>query len=109
MWSPATGAQPSLVGPIRDSWQRSGFENGVMGYPTSGIICGLKEGGCFRLPGRVRHLVAFLGRRCSAQSDHSAIFGSSRGLKTGRWATRPLIRSAASRTAAASEITRPAP
>lgn len=48
MWSPATGAQPSLVGPIRDAWQRSGFENGVMGYPTSGIICGLNGGGCFQ-------------------------------------------------------------
>ncbi|MET1156389.1 GH25 family lysozyme [Arthrobacter sp.] len=48
MWSPATGAQPSLVGPIRDAWARSGFENGAMGYPTSGIICGLKDGGCFQ-------------------------------------------------------------
>jgi uncharacterized protein with LGFP repeats/GH25 family lysozyme M1 (1,4-beta-N-acetylmuramidase) len=48
MWSPATGAQPSLVGPIRDAWQRSGFENGVLGYPTSGVVCGLKDGGCFQ-------------------------------------------------------------
>ncbi|MET4135715.1 GH25 family lysozyme, partial [Pseudarthrobacter sp. PvP090] len=48
MWSPATGAQPSLLGPIRDAWARSGYENGAMGYPTSGVICGLKNSGCFQ-------------------------------------------------------------
>jgi len=48
MWSPATGAQPSTVGPVRAAWQRSGFENGVLGYPASGMICGLKDGGCFQ-------------------------------------------------------------
>jgi uncharacterized protein with LGFP repeats/GH25 family lysozyme M1 (1,4-beta-N-acetylmuramidase) len=48
IWSAATGAQPSTVGPIRSAWQQSGFENGVMGYPTSGIVCGLKNGGCFQ-------------------------------------------------------------
>jgi uncharacterized protein with LGFP repeats len=48
MWSPATGAQPSLPGPIRDAWARAGYEAGVMGYPTSGVICGLKNGGCFQ-------------------------------------------------------------
>lgn len=48
MWSPATGAQPSFVGPVRDAWQRSGFENGTLGYPTSGMVCGLKDGGCFQ-------------------------------------------------------------
>jgi uncharacterized protein with LGFP repeats len=48
MWSPASGAQPSLFGPVRDAWQRSGFENGAMGYPVSGLICGLKNDGCFQ-------------------------------------------------------------
>ena len=48
MWSPATGAQPSLAGPIRNAWAASGYENGVMGYPTSRVICGLKGGGCFQ-------------------------------------------------------------
>jgi uncharacterized protein with LGFP repeats len=48
MWSPGSGAQPSLAGPIRDAWAGSGYENGVMGYPTSGVICGLKNGGCFQ-------------------------------------------------------------
>ncbi len=48
MWSPDLGAQPSLNGPIRDAWQRNGFENGSLGYPTSGVVCGLKKGGCFQ-------------------------------------------------------------
>ncbi|MDF2048678.1 GH25 family lysozyme, partial [Arthrobacter sp. Cr_A7] len=48
MWSPTAGAQPSLAGPIRDAWARKGYENGQMGYPVSGVICGLKNGGCFQ-------------------------------------------------------------
>lgn len=48
VWSPSTGAQPSPVGPIRTAWQQSGFENGVLGYPRSGIVCGLKDGGCYQ-------------------------------------------------------------
>ena len=48
MWSPSTGAQPSLIGPIRDAWAAGGYENGQMGYPVSGVICGLKNNGCFQ-------------------------------------------------------------
>jgi uncharacterized protein with LGFP repeats len=48
MYSPATGAQPSILGPIRDLWQKSGFENGSLGYPASAVICGLVDGGCFQ-------------------------------------------------------------
>lgn len=48
MWSPSTGAQPSLTGPIRDAWAGSGYENSGLGYPTSGVICGLKDSGCFQ-------------------------------------------------------------
>lgn len=48
MWSPATGAQLSLSGPVRDAWARSGYENGQMGYPVSGLVCGLKGNGCFQ-------------------------------------------------------------
>lgn len=48
MWSPASGAQPSRPGAIRNAWAASGYENGVMGYPTSAEICGLKNGGCFQ-------------------------------------------------------------
>ncbi|MET1088102.1 MAG: GH25 family lysozyme [Arthrobacter sp.] len=48
MWSPATGAQPSMTGPIRSAWQKTGFENGQLGYPTSSVTCGLKGNGCFQ-------------------------------------------------------------
>jgi GH25 family lysozyme M1 (1,4-beta-N-acetylmuramidase) len=48
MWSPASGAHPSRPGAIRNAWAASGYENGVMGYPTSAEICGLKGGGCFQ-------------------------------------------------------------
>jgi len=48
MFSPLTGAQPSLLGPIRDLWQKQGFENGPLGYPASNVICGLIGGGCFQ-------------------------------------------------------------
>src|SRR5688500_8676604 len=44
-WSPATGAQIT-TGAIRDAWARSGWENGRLGYPTTGTICGLRNGGC---------------------------------------------------------------
>lgn len=48
LWSPATGAHPSPSGAIRTAWQQSGYENGVMGYPTSAVVCGLKESGCYQ-------------------------------------------------------------
>lgn len=48
MFSPKTGAQPSLLGPIRDLWQKQGFENGPLGYPASNVICALIGGGCFQ-------------------------------------------------------------
>lgn len=47
IWSPATGAHPSW-GAIRDTWRSSGFENGVLGYPTSSEVCGLRNGGCYQ-------------------------------------------------------------
>lgn len=48
IWSPASGAQVSLYGAVRDRWASERFENGPMGYPTSGLICGLKNGGCYQ-------------------------------------------------------------
>ncbi|WP_404320231.1 zinc-dependent metalloprotease family protein [Arthrobacter luteolus] len=38
LWSKATGAQISKNGPIRQAYQRSGFENGSLGFPTSGEV-----------------------------------------------------------------------
>jgi uncharacterized protein with LGFP repeats len=44
-WSPASGAWlPS--GPIRDLWGAIGWETGSLGYPTSDVRCGLRDGGC---------------------------------------------------------------
>ncbi|WP_253908443.1 Ig-like domain-containing protein, partial [Arthrobacter sp. H41] len=45
LWSPATGAHPTYGG-IGARWRSMGFENGVLGYPMTGEICGLKDGGC---------------------------------------------------------------
>jgi uncharacterized protein with LGFP repeats len=46
-WSPATGAQP-VNGAIRSRWGSVGWENGFLGYPTGGAVCGLRTGGCYQ-------------------------------------------------------------
>ncbi|WP_433874130.1 D-alanyl-D-alanine carboxypeptidase family protein [Sinomonas atrocyanea] len=46
LWSPASGAQPSSPGAIRQAWVAQGYENGRLGYPTSAENCGLAGGGC---------------------------------------------------------------
>ena len=43
-WTSATGAR-ALTGAIRTAWNAQGAQNGVLGYPTSGEITGLKNGG----------------------------------------------------------------
>lgn len=48
MWSPATGAFISSNGPIRDKWASTGFESGILGYPVSDVVTGLKDGGAFQ-------------------------------------------------------------
>ncbi|MGO4493476.1 GH25 family lysozyme, partial [Arthrobacter sp. 2YAF22_2] len=48
IWSSNTGAQPSLYGPVRDAWSRTGFESGALGYPTSALICGIRDNGCYQ-------------------------------------------------------------
>ncbi|MGY1726597.1 hypothetical protein ACI79J_06465 [Geodermatophilus sp. SYSU D01062] len=44
-WSPATGAH-LLNGAISDYYTAAGRERGTLGYPTTGITCGLADGGC---------------------------------------------------------------
>ena len=46
-FTPATGAQATW-GAIRDRWAAQGWETGLLGYPVSGEICGLRGGGCFQ-------------------------------------------------------------
>jgi GH25 family lysozyme M1 (1,4-beta-N-acetylmuramidase) len=49
-WSPTTGAHAIRDGAIRGTYQRSGSENGPLGYPVVGPeICGLKGGGCYQM------------------------------------------------------------
>ncbi|RBY97082.1 hypothetical protein DQ237_05705 [Blastococcus sp. TF02-8] len=46
-WTAATGAQIT-DGAIRDAWGWAGWENGRLGYPTGGAVCGLRGGGCWQ-------------------------------------------------------------
>lgn len=48
MWSPATGAHVS-IGAIRDMWAQTGFESGALGYPTSDVVTGIKDGGAYQM------------------------------------------------------------
>ncbi|MET4588373.1 uncharacterized protein with LGFP repeats, partial [Pseudarthrobacter sp. PvP022] len=41
------GAQ-ATYGAIRVRWGSLGFENGKLGYPVSGEVCGQPDGGCFQ-------------------------------------------------------------
>ncbi|MBG6185532.1 GH25 family lysozyme M1 (1,4-beta-N-acetylmuramidase), partial [Arthrobacter sp. CAN_A214] len=45
-WSATTGAHLSRSGGIRQAYRAAGAENGVLGYPTSAEICGLRDNGC---------------------------------------------------------------
>jgi uncharacterized protein with LGFP repeats len=44
-WSPATGAV-RLSSVVLDRWAATGWENGPLGYPTTELFCGLRDGGC---------------------------------------------------------------
>ncbi|MDP9885818.1 ribosomal protein L35AE/L33A [Sinomonas atrocyanea] len=48
VWSPATGAHTS-TGAIRARYSQLGYENGVLGYPTTDEAGGLKDGGVYQL------------------------------------------------------------
>lgn len=45
LFSPSTGVHTSW-GDIRTRYAQSGFENGLLGYPSGDEFCGLKDGGC---------------------------------------------------------------
>lgn len=45
-WQSASGAH-AITGEIRAAWARLDFERGL-GYPTSDVRCGLKDGGCYQ-------------------------------------------------------------
>ncbi|MEU2348767.1 hypothetical protein [Modestobacter sp. NPDC049651] len=45
LWSPAGGGH-EVRGALRNAYQRSGWENGALGYPISDEACGKRDGGC---------------------------------------------------------------
>jgi uncharacterized protein with LGFP repeats len=45
--SPTTGAR-YVRGAIMAAYQKTGWEGGVLGYPTTGEMCGITGGGCFQ-------------------------------------------------------------
>jgi hypothetical protein len=47
VWSPATGAHLS-VGAIRGEWAAKGYENGILGYPVTDEVSGLRDGGTYQ-------------------------------------------------------------
>ena len=44
-WSPSTGAH-AVSGGTMGVWQSLGAQNGLLGYPTGGMFCGITAGGC---------------------------------------------------------------
>ncbi|WP_334173083.1 G1 family glutamic endopeptidase, partial [Sinomonas sp.] len=45
--SPAAGTHES-IGAIRSEWQSTGFERGVLGYPSTDVVTGLVNGGSYQ-------------------------------------------------------------
>jgi uncharacterized protein with LGFP repeats len=79
LWSPATGAHVS-VGGTREAWALTGFENGVLGYPTTDetpVNGGVKQ----NYQGGSIYWTAGLGAY-SVATDYNAMFEASGGLGT---------------------------
>ncbi|WP_422390231.1 hypothetical protein [Arthrobacter sp. N1] len=47
-WSPTTGARTSTTGSIRTAYRNAKSENGILGYPLTHEICGLRDAGCYQ-------------------------------------------------------------
>ncbi len=43
--TPSTGTF-AIAGSVHDAWIASGYEVGSLGYPTTGLICGMRDSGC---------------------------------------------------------------
>jgi uncharacterized protein with LGFP repeats len=46
-WTAATGARPSNQ-QMLNAWVPAGMERGLLGYPTTNVVCGSVKGGCFQ-------------------------------------------------------------
>ncbi|XTR50958.1 LGFP repeat-containing protein [Pseudarthrobacter sp. So.54] len=47
LYSPASGARLTK-GAIRSAWAKTGFENGLLGYPVTDEVTGLRSGGVYQ-------------------------------------------------------------
>lgn len=81
-WSPDVDAHP-VRGAIGEAWNRTGYENGILGYPTSEEACGLLDGGCFQ---RYQHGSFYWSPRTGAHWVRGLISDEwgRRGGETGR-------------------------
>ncbi len=43
--TPTTGTYP-IAGAVQSAWIDQGYENGALGYPVTGLICGMRDSGC---------------------------------------------------------------
>ncbi|WP_409331208.1 hypothetical protein [Trujillonella humicola] len=81
-WSPATGVHVSR-GAIAQRWAASGWETGRLGYPTSGIACGLRGGGCYQsFQGGTVHWSPASGAHITSGAIHQR--WAAHGWETGR-------------------------
>ena len=46
LYSSTAAGNHALSGAIASAWTAAGAEGGPLGYPTTGLICGLKNSGC---------------------------------------------------------------
>jgi hypothetical protein len=46
-WSPASGAR-MVTGAQRSRWSSLAWERGLLGYPVTDTVCGLRDGGCYQ-------------------------------------------------------------
>jgi L,D-peptidoglycan transpeptidase YkuD (ErfK/YbiS/YcfS/YnhG family) len=75
-WSRATGAHITRGG-ILSAWAASGYERGVLGYPTSDEIGGLKDGGSYQtFQGGIIHWSPSTGARITRGAIRTAWAGA---------------------------------
>jgi uncharacterized protein with LGFP repeats len=60
LYSHPTAGTFSVTGAVAAAWAAAGGEGGALGYPTTGLICGLKSNGCGQVfqGGRIYHTAA---------------------------------------------------
>ncbi|SNR57039.1 hypothetical protein [Blastococcus mobilis] len=84
LWSPSTGAQSVLAGPIADVWAAQGSASGFLGYPTTARSCGLVADGCLqRFQGGTIYSTAVTGTH-AVSGPIAAAWGAQ------RWERGPL-------------------